>query len=652
MYTATDFPHFIDSLHFTDFPQSAHFTDLARSEHFTHSGDFAYVNDFNDFTDLPVFIPNIDNYVPVDCNYVKPDDLSSFITTLSLTFLLFNVRSLKRNFNSFLAEFTGYLNMFSFIAFTETWLTVDRDITFNLSGFNSINLYRNQYGGGLRLYYKDCFKVRILEDFTFINEFYEVLSVVLDLGYCKYILVLVYHPPTSSVQNNNMFINLFTLKLQAILNIGLPVIIMGDFNLNLLNQGSSNYVDCFINNMFELGMCPLITRPTKVSLVNQIVRCSLLDHVWTSAGVTGGRSFIFPLHITDHFPVCVTIENANLISSVPSEIETRVFSEKNKATFRILLDSIKLLTTSTDFNFVFNDYYTKLFAAYNLAFPKVRRRQGGRRATPWMTDKLRKCVQKKAELYKLYLKGRLQKTAYTSFRNKLTSIIRRVKALYYAKLFLENTKNTKQIWYILNGLLGRNAKNPLTELLVNDSRLRGHALVSYINKSFINMAVSIRGELTFSVTFRCLAPCVASSCFFRPTNIRETKDIIRQLKNKGSKLLDLHPLILKENIELFSYHVMILYNFSLQVCIFPELLKIARVAPVFKSGDPENIDNYRPISSLPVLSKLFERLTLNRMLSFIYEKDILSANQFGFRKGRRYFTSNSQVNNTHNTSFP
>ena len=93
-----------------------------------------------------------------------------------------------------------------------------------------------------------------------------------------------------------------------------------------------------------------------------------------------------------------------------------------------------------------------MFAAL-LAFPKVRRRQGGRRATPWMTD-IRKCVQKKAELYKLYLKGRLQKTAYTSFRNKLTSIIRRVKALYYAKLFLENTKNTKQIWYILNGLLG------------------------------------------------------------------------------------------------------------------------------------------------------------------------------------------------------
>ena len=79
--------------------------------------------------------------------------------------------------------------------------------------------------------------------------------------------------------------------------------------------------------------------------------------------------------------------------------------------------------------------------------------------------------------------------------------------------------------------------------------------------------------------------------------------------------------------------MVILYNLSLEACVFPELLKVARVTPTFKSGDMENVDNYRPISSLPVLSKLFERLTLNRMLSFIYEKGILSPSQVGFRKG-------------------
>ena len=112
------------------------------------------------------------------------------------------------------------------------------------------------------------------------------------------------------------------------------------------------------------------------------------------------------------------------------------------------------------------------------------------------------------------------------------------------------------------------------------------------------------------------------------------KKIIGQLKNKGSRLLDIRPLIIKDNIDAFADRLVILYNLSLEKCVFPDLLKIARVAPAFKAGDPGSIDNYRPISSLPVLSKLFERLTLNRMLSFIYDKEILSPNQFGFRKGR------------------
>ena len=98
-------------------------------------------------------------------------------------------------------------------------------------------------------------------------------------------------------------------------------------------------------------------------------------------------------------------------------------------------------------------------------------------------------------------------------------------------------------------------------------------------------------------------------------------------------MLNLYTSIIKENSAIIGNHMVILYNLSLEACVFPELLKVARVTPTFKSGDMENVDNYRPISSLPVLSKLFERLPLNRMLSFIYERGILSPSQFGFRKG-------------------
>ena len=67
---------------------------------------------------------------------------------------------------------------------------------------------------------------------------------------------------------------------------------------------------------------------------------------------------------------------------------------------------------------------------------------------------------------------------------------------------------------------------------------------------------------------------------------------------------------------------------------FPEKSKIGRVNPVHKSGPSDNIDNYRPISVLSIFSKIFEKLTYTRMLSFISRFDILSSCQFGFRKGR------------------
>ena len=66
----------------------------------------------------------------------------------------------------------------------------------------------------------------------------------------------------------------------------------------------------------------------------------------------------------------------------------------------------------------------------------------------------------------------------------------------------------------------------------------------------------------------------------------------------------------------------------------PSILKIPRICPAYKSGQSDLIDNYRPISSLPVFSKIFERLTLDRKQCFISRLDILTPCQFGFRKGK------------------
>ena len=67
--------------------------------------------------------------------------------------------------------------------------------------------------------------------------------------------------------------------------------------------------------------------------------------------------------------------------------------------------------------------------------------------------------------------------------------------------------------------------------------------------------------------------------------------------------------------------------------MFPDELKIARVIPIYKGGNSMMVINYRPVSVLPLLSKIFERLMYNRLIELINKHDILYKYQFGFMGG-------------------
>lgn len=74
-----------------------------------------------------------------------------------------------------------------------------------------------------------------------------------------------------------------------------------------------------------------------------------------------------------------------------------------------------------------------------------------------------------------------------------------------------------------------------------------------------------------------------------------------------------------------------LCNLSILNGVFPNELKIAKVIPIFKSGNVIDIANYRPVSVLPAFSKLFERIMYNRLIDFINKNNLLYKYQFGFR---------------------
>ena len=84
---------------------------------------------------------------------------------------------------------------------------------------------------------------------------------------------------------------------------GLPMVVCGDFNLNLLNLLKLTYITEFID-MLVLGLYPLIGMPAKYNPNNEITKYSILDHVWTNVPARDLSSYVIPIEIADHYSCC------------------------------------------------------------------------------------------------------------------------------------------------------------------------------------------------------------------------------------------------------------------------------------------------------------------------------------------------------------
>ena len=90
--------------------------------------------------------------------------------------------------------------------------------------------------------------------------------------------------------------------------------------------------------------------------------------------------------------------------------------------------------------------------------------------------------------------------------------------------------------------------------------------------------------------------------------------------------------IIKSSCSFILKPLVYIFNKSLQQGAVPSELKLAKVIPLYKSGDKDSVANYRPISLLTSFSKIFEQVIYNRLTNFINKYDIICREQFGFRK--------------------
>ena len=160
-------------------------------------------------------------------------------------------------------------------------------------------------------------------------------------------------------------------------------------------------------------------------------------------------------------------------------------------------------------------------------------------------------------------------------------------------------------------------------------------MANIFNDYFINIGPSLAKKITKSDFHfsHFMPPASQKSLAFWSTDSAEIVKIVASLENSFSTGPDGIPMtVIKPVIHLLAPVLAHLINYSYTLGVFPSAMKKAKVLPIYKSGDHSEVNNYRPISVLNSLSKIYEKIIYRRISEFIVTHNILSTRQFGFRK--------------------
>ena len=217
--------------------------------------------------------------------------------------------------------------------------------------------------------------------------------------------------------------------------------------------------------------------------------------------------------------------------------------------------------------------------------------------------------------------------------------IKQAKKAYYQEAFQKHQNDIKSTWRIIKDILNKSQKQknyPDTFLvdgkLISDKLIIAKQFNSYFSNIGQNLASEIITPNNKSFTDYLISPCGIGFNFVNVT-VADIMKIIDNLQAKTSSGVDgLSVKLLKLIKDDVASSITLIINQSFQSGIFPDQLKIAKVIPIFKKDDSAKLDNYRPISILPAISKVFEKCIFNQLHEHFITNKLFCDGQYGFRE--------------------
>ena len=604
-----------------------------------NSNDFDCINDTD--PDAHFYNSQMNNCLS-SCDYYLEDMFNTKLSKMNIqsnnfSIMAANIRSMPKNLSKLECYLENLNHKFTIHGFTESWISNHSAGLYGIKGYNVEHNYRkDRKGGGVSLLISDQVEYQLRDDLTIQNQYMETLFVELtnNTGFKNKNVIcgIVYRPPNTDIKIFNQRLSELLDKIKAD---GKLTYMMGDYNINIINS-DHNETQNFVDIMFEYGFMPCISKPTRVTSKS----ATLIDNIFTNnySSYSNSLNGILYTDVSDHFPT-FHIDVMSLTDNESKYIHKRDFNKPNIEKFNARIADIDWIDvlSNNDAQNSYSLFQEKFACIYDECFPLRYVKLGYKDRKPWLSDGLKISIKRKNKLFSKKNKNRDLEAEYISYRNLLNKLLHEAERNYYRSLFEKSRNNMKKSWRVLKDVINHKKQSAscssfkINDIITSDKK----RICNGFNDFYINVGSNLAQKIPHSEKSPkdFIKVCNENSMFVDNVTESDVVKIFASLKSSSSGWDGISLNVVKSSFAYFVKPLTHCMNLSLMNGIVPNELKIARVIPLFKSGDISLFSNYRPVSVLPLFSKILERLMYVRLLSFVNHCKLLYKFQFGFREG-------------------
>ena len=498
-------------------------------------------------------------------------------------------------------------------------------------------------GGGIGMYVSKKLSYVPREDLIIFDE-YRFESYFIEIAMennRKVIVGEIYRVPNSGSVYN--FIQEYEKIIGKMENENAEIIIGTDQNIDYLKIDSNLATAHFLETNLNAGIVPHILMPTRITHDT----ATLIDNIYTKLkNIPKCKSAILTSDISDHFPCVLLIDEKPLYNRKSTEIKYRKIDESAVQMMHEDLVNVDWsVLESRNVNDGYGIFIEKVTESFNKRAPEKVKTVSCKKLLrlPWMTSGLLKSSLHCDKLYRKSVgckKDDKRHINYVLYRNKYNNLKRSAKIAYYKTELDRYAGDSRKIWKLLNNVIGRNRnKSGIPDkFVVNGEEITdARTICNKFCNFFTNVGKNFAAKIPKSTRpyGHFLNQVGTESLFLQPCDSNEIEKLISNMKSKNSCGNDgVTSKLLKQLKNVISVPLSILINNSFSTGKFPDLLKVAKLCPIYKAKEKCLMSNYRPVSLLPNFSKIFEKVMHKRVYCFLKKHNLLYHSQYGFREKR------------------